>query len=56
MFIHSQKEIQMMKNGKSVIAVLTMIALIVVLSGCAKEGPMERAGKKVDKVVEDIRK
>jgi hypothetical protein len=46
----------MMKNGKSVIAVLTMIALIVVLSGCAKEGPMERAGKKVDKVVEDIRK
>ena len=45
----------MMKNGKSIIAVLAMIALIVGLSGC-KEGPLERAGKKVDKVVEDIRK
>jgi hypothetical protein len=32
MFIHSQKEIQMMKNGKSIIAVLAMIALIVGLS------------------------
>jgi hypothetical protein len=52
MFIHSQKEIQMMKNGKSIIAVLAMIALIVGLSGC----PMERAGKKVDKAVEDIKK
>jgi hypothetical protein len=29
MFIHSQKEIQMMKNVKSIIAVLAMIALIV---------------------------
>jgi predicted small lipoprotein YifL len=56
MFINSQKEIQMMKKGKSIIAVLAMIALIVGLSGCAKEGPMERAGKKVDKAVEDIRK
>jgi predicted small lipoprotein YifL len=56
MFIHSQKEIQMMKNYKSIIAVLAMIALIVGLSGCAKEGPMEKAGKKVDKVVEDIKK
>ncbi|MGZ3898637.1 MAG: hypothetical protein ACXVML_17980 [Flavisolibacter sp.] len=56
MFINSQKEIQMMKNGKSIIAVLAIIALIVGLSGCAKEGPMEKAGKKVDKAVEDIRK
>jgi predicted small lipoprotein YifL len=46
----------MMKTGKSIIAVLVMSALIVGLSGCAKEGPMERAGKKVDKVVEDIKK
>ena len=45
-----------MKNGKSIIAVLAMIALIVVLSGCRKEGPMERAGKKVDKAIEDIKK
>jgi hypothetical protein len=56
MFINSQKEIQMMKKGKSIVAALAMIALIVGLSGCAKEGPMERAGKKVDKAVEDIRK
>ena len=45
----------MMKNDKSLIAVLVMIALIVGLSGC-KEGPLEKAGKKVDKVVEDIKK
>ena len=42
----------MMKNGKSIIAVLAMIALIVGLSGCLKEGPFERAGKKVDKAIE----
>ena len=45
-----------MKYGKSVIAVLALIALLVGLSGCAKEGPMEKAGKKVDKAVEDIKK
>jgi hypothetical protein len=45
----------MIKNGKSIIAVLAMIALIVGLSSC-KEGPFERAGKKVDKAVEDIKK
>jgi hypothetical protein len=45
----------MMKNGKSLIAELVMIALIVGLSGC-EEGPWERAGKKVDKAVEDIKK
>jgi hypothetical protein len=55
-FTHLQKEAQMMKNARSIIAVLAMIALIVGLSGCAKEGPMEKAGKKVDKVVEDIKK
>jgi predicted small lipoprotein YifL len=46
----------MMKIGKSVIAVLAMSALIVGLSGCEKEGPLEKAGKKVDKAVEDIKK
>jgi hypothetical protein len=40
----------------SIIAVLAMIALLVGLSGCPKEGPMERAGKKIDKAVEDIKK
>ncbi len=45
-----------MKYGKSVVAVLALIALLVGLSGCAKEGPMEKAGKKVDKAIEDIKK
>ena len=46
----------MKKHGKRMIALLAMITLIVGLSGCAKEGPMEKAGKKVDKAVEDIKK
>jgi hypothetical protein len=33
-----------------------VIILLVGLSGCNKEGPMERAGKKVDKAVENIKK
>ena len=45
-----------MKNGKSIIALLAMIALIVGLSGCTKEGPLERAGKKVDKAIDDVKK
>jgi hypothetical protein len=52
----SQKEEHMKKHGKSIIALVAMVALIVGLSGCAKEGPMEKAGKKVDKAVEDIKK
>jgi predicted small secreted protein len=39
--------------GKSVIAALAMSAVIVGLSGCEnREGPAERAGKEVDKVVD----
>lgn len=34
---------------------LAIIALIAGLS-CCKEGPLESAGKKVDKAVEDIKK
>ena len=44
-----------MKNWKSIIVtVLAIIVLIVGLSSC-KEGPLEKAGKKVDKAVEDIK-
>ncbi len=45
----------MIKNVKSVFAMLAIIVLIVGLLGC-QEGPVERAGKKIDKVVEDIKK
>ena len=44
-----------MKICKRIIAVLAIIVLIVGLAGC-HEGPLERAGKKVDKAVEDIKK
>ena len=37
---------------QSVIAVSMMIVLMVALSGCPKEGPIEKAGKKVDKAIE----
>jgi len=29
-----------------------MIVLMVGLSGCTKEGPVEKAGKKIDKTIE----
>ncbi len=41
-----------MKICKSVIAILAMTVLFVGVSGCKKEGPLERAGKSVDKAVE----
>lgn len=44
----------MIKYCKSIIAVVAIIALIAGVMGC-KEGPLERAGKKVDKTVEDIK-
>jgi len=43
----------MIKLGKSVKAALVMSVLIAGLSGCQKkEGPVERAGKQIDKAVE----
>lgn len=41
-----------MKICKIVIAVLAMTLLFMGLSGCKKEGPAERAGKKIDETVE----
>ena len=53
MFIYPRKEIQMIKLGKSVMAVLVMSALMAGLFCCQKkEGPAERAGKQIDKAVE----
>jgi hypothetical protein len=45
------KEIPMMNMRKIVIALLAMGVLLVGMSGC-QQGPMERAGKKIDKTVE----
>lgn len=43
----------MIKLGKSVMAALVMSVLIAGLSGCQKkEGPVERAGKQIDKAIE----
>ena len=45
----------MMKNFKSIFTMFVIIAMIAGLLGC-QEGPVERAGKKIDKAVEDIKK
>lgn len=43
----------MMNFGKTASAVLGMGALLIVLSACQKqEGPAERAGKEVDKAID----
>jgi hypothetical protein len=42
----------MKKFVRSVIAVLIMIVLMVGPFGCTKEGPAEKAGKKIDKAME----
>ena len=43
----------MIKLGKSVVAALVMSALMAGLFCCQKkEGPVERAGKQIDKAVE----
>ena len=41
----------MMKSTKSVAAALAVAVLIAGLCGC-KEGPVERAGKQVDKAID----
>ena len=42
----------MKKFVQSIITVLMMIVLMVGLSGCTKEGPVEKAGKKIDKTIQ----
>lgn len=42
----------MKKLTQRVITVLMMIVLMIGLSGCKKEGPVEKAGKKIDKTIE----
>jgi hypothetical protein len=43
----------MKKFVRSIIAALMMVIILMVgVSGCTKEGPVEKAGKKVDKTIE----
>lgn len=42
----------MNKFLRIIITALMMIILMVGVSGCTKEGPVEKAGKKVDKTIE----
>ena len=39
---------------KSILALTTALTLIV-MTGCDKEGPAEKAGKKIDKGVEKVK-
>jgi len=40
---------------KSFRAGLVPFALLLVVAGCEKEGPLERVGEEVDEAVEDVR-
>jgi predicted small lipoprotein YifL len=53
--IQTERRMPMKKFVQSIITALMIIVLMVGLSGCTKEGPVEKAGKKVDKAVEDIK-
>lgn len=44
-----------MKQGKTLPITLLLATLMLVgLSGCEREGPVERAGKQVDKAAESV--
>lgn len=42
----------MKKFGRTIIFAWMIAFLMAGLSGCAKEGPLEKAGKQVDKTIE----
>lgn len=44
----------MLKPEKTIRASLIMVALLVALSACQKEGPAEQAGKEVDQATEKV--
>ena len=57
LIINSPNERRMAKSFlKKTVVTLTMLLLVVSFVGCEKEGPTERAGKKLDKTVEDAKK
>ena len=48
----AERRMTMKKFVQRVIIVMAMIVLTAGLSGCTKEGPAEKAGKKIDQTVE----
>ena len=42
----------MTKINRGILALLVLGILVAGLSGCKKEGPMERAGKEIDKAAD----
>ena len=46
----------MWNHGKTSGTALVIGALLVVLAGCQKEGPAEKAGKEVDKAAQTVGK
>lgn len=42
-----------MKLWKKLIVIGCLLALMVPVMGCQDEGPMEKAGKEIDKMVDD---
>jgi hypothetical protein len=47
-----QKENHMTNINRGIIAALVLGILVAGLSGCKKEGPMERTGKEIDKAAD----
>lgn len=45
-----------MKSFKKIVAVLTAALILAGIAGCSKEGPAEKAGKKVDQALEKAKK
>ena len=41
-----------MKLLKKILVVACLVAVLAVAFGCTEEGPMEKAGKKIDKAAE----
>jgi hypothetical protein len=52
---HIIRRFQMTKINRGIIAALVLGILAAGLSGCKKEGPMERTGKEIDKVGDTIK-
>ncbi len=42
-----------MKMWKKLVVVTCLLAMMVPAFGCSEEGPMEKAGKKMDQAAED---